>query len=135
MIQSLFQRRSPKQPNYTPVELKPSYRVPLGLLAIALPLGYGSWILGIACGLLGLLLLFQAKTIRFCFNPTAFELYRGSTCFRSFPYENWSNWRIFWPSVPILFYFREINSIHFLPIVFDPVALQACLEERCPRQD
>jgi hypothetical protein len=37
--------------------------------------------------------------------------------------------------VPILFYFKEINSIHFLPILFDRKMLQTCLEQRCPRLD
>ncbi|HBB34665.1 MAG TPA: DUF3119 domain-containing protein, partial [Cyanobacteria bacterium UBA9273] len=43
------------------------------------------------------------------------------------------NWRIFWPQLPILFYFKEIKSIHFLPILFDPKQLNTCLEQRCPR--
>ncbi|MEL6164336.1 MAG: DUF3119 family protein, partial [Cyanobacteria bacterium J06628_3] len=50
-----------------------------------------------------------------------------------FPYSEWQNWRIFWNVIPLLFYFKEIKSIHFLPILFDPKTLKACLEERCPR--
>jgi len=42
---------------------------------------------------------------------------------RRFPQE-WQNWQIFWPGVPILFYFKEVKSIHFLPILFDPKTLK-----------
>jgi hypothetical protein len=34
--------------------------------------------------------------------------------------------------VPILFYFKEINSIHFLPIIFDSATLRLCLEKYYP---
>jgi hypothetical protein len=33
-----------------------------------------------------------------------------------------------------LFYFREVNSIHFLPMLFDPNLLTQCLNTYCPRQ-
>jgi hypothetical protein len=52
---------------------------------------------------------------------------------RRFRYAEWQNWRIFWPYFPVLFYFREVNSIHFLPILFSPTMLKSCVEERCPR--
>ncbi|WP_353258006.1 DUF3119 family protein [Prochlorothrix hollandica] len=135
MIQSLFKPFRSRPKTYTAVELRPSYRVPLGLLILAGILALVQPIVATLVGLLGLLLVVQTKTLRFCFTETDFDLYRGQTCIRSFPYANWSNWRIFWTPVPMLFYFREVNSIHFLPIVFDPQTLQACLEERCPRLD
>lgn len=133
MIQSLLKPFQNRPKSYAPIELTPSYKVPVGLILLALPLSVLQPFVGGFFGLLGLLLAFQAKTLRFCFNETAFELFRGETQIRSFPYAEWSNWQIFWPPVPILLYFREVKSIHFLPIVFDPRTLQACLEERCPR--
>ena len=84
-------------------------------------------------GLLGLFLLLQTVTIRLHFTSTDLDIYRGEKLLRRFPYQEWQNWRIFWDRIPILFYFKEVNSIHFLPILFDPKTLKSCLEERCPR--
>ena len=117
------------------VELKPSYNIPVVLVLVAIPvLLIQPWIGGILT-LLGLFLMLQAVTLRFQFTATDFDLYRGEKLIRRFPYQEWQNWRIFWNRVPILFYFKEINSIHFLPILFDPKTLKSCLEERCPRVD
>lgn len=77
--------------------------------------------------------MFQTATISLRFTDSALDVYRSERLIRRFPYQEWQNWRIFWPSVPILFYFKEVKSIHFLPIVFDPKMLQACLEQRCPK--
>ncbi|MEI6442252.1 MAG: DUF3119 family protein [Nostocales cyanobacterium ELA583] len=117
------------------VELKPSYNVPVALVLVAIPiLLIQPWIGGILT-LLGLFLMLQAVTLRVQFTATDFDLYRGEKLIRRFPYQEWQNWRIFWNRVPILLYFKEINSIHFLPILFDPKTLKSCLEERCPRID
>ncbi len=115
-------------------ELAPSYNLPLVLLASAIPLALWQRPAGAAVGLFGLFLLVQAGTLRLVFTDEALEIYRGQTQIRRFPFAEWQNWRIFWPAVPILFYFREVNSIHFLPILFDPQQLQACLES-LPRHD
>ncbi|MFM7424122.1 MAG: DUF3119 family protein, partial [Elainella sp.] len=66
------------------------------------------------------------------FTETALEVWRGATCIRRFPYQDWQNWRLFWFNFPVLLYFREVNSIHFLPILFNPGQLRTCLEQRCP---
>jgi hypothetical protein len=115
------------------IELAPSYTLPLVLVFTALPLLLVQLWVSLALGLFGLFLLFQAVTIRLQFSQTALDIYRSETLIRSFPYQDWQNWRIFWPSVPILFYFKEVKSIHFLPILFDPKMLKTCLEQRCPR--
>ncbi|HEY9801691.1 MAG TPA: DUF3119 family protein [Leptolyngbyaceae cyanobacterium] len=115
------------------VELKPSYNIPVVLVIVAIPLLLVQPWVGIVFALLGLFLLFQTVSLRVQFTATDFDLYRGDKLIRRFPYREWQNWRIFWDRVPILFYFKEVNSIHFLPILFDPKALKACLEERCPR--
>lgn len=115
------------------VELAPSYNLPIALVIIAIPLIFVQPWLSFAIALFGLFLLFQALTIRLQFTATDLDVYRSQTLIRRFPYTEWQNWRIFWPPVPILFYFKEIKSIHFVPVLFDPKTLQACLEQRCPK--
>ncbi|MBD2417680.1 DUF3119 family protein [Anabaena cylindrica FACHB-243] len=121
-------------PNSTStVELKPSYNIPVILVLAAIPLLLVQpWVGGVFT-VMGLFLMLQAVTLRCQFTATDFDIYRGEKLIRRFPYQEWQNWRIFWNRVPILFYFKEINSIHFLPILFDPNALKSCLEQRCPR--
>ncbi|MBD6617699.1 DUF3119 family protein [Komarekiella sp. 'clone 1'] len=121
-------------PNSTStVELKPSYNIPVVLVLTAIPLLVVQPLVGLALALFGLFLMFQALTLRLQFTTTDLDIYRGEKLIRRFPYQEWQNWRIFWNGVPILFYFKEIKSIHFLPILFDPNALKTCLEQRCPR--
>lgn len=115
------------------VELAPSYTLPIALVVGSLPIILIQIWVSLVIALLGLFLMFQAATIRLQFTETALDLYRGETLLRRFPYQDWQNWRIFWQPVPILFYFKEVKSIHFLPILFDPKMLQTCLEERCPK--
>ncbi|HAX74591.1 MAG TPA: DUF3119 domain-containing protein [Cyanobacteria bacterium UBA11372] len=115
------------------VELAKSYTIPIVLVLAAIPLLLVQVWVSLAIALFGLFLLFQTATIRLRFTDSALDVYRKDVLIRRFPYQEWQNWRIFWPSVPILFYFKEVKSIHFLPIVFDPKMLQACLEQRCPK--
>ncbi len=114
------------------VELKPSYNIPIILVVVAIPLVFVQALVAGILALFGLFLLFQTVTLRLQFTATDLDIYRGEELIRRFPYREWQNWRIFWTKVPILFYFKEINSIHFLPILFDPNSLKSCLEERCP---
>jgi Protein of unknown function (DUF3119) len=117
------------------VVLKPSFRLPLGLTAIAATLlAFLSLWAAIPVFLFAIFLGVQAATLRLHFTHTALEIYRGQTQIRTFPYADWYHWEIYWPVLPILFYFREVNSIHFLPVLFDPVALGQCLGDRCPRK-
>ncbi|MEH2275109.1 MAG: DUF3119 family protein [Nostoc sp.] len=121
-------------PNSTStVELKPSYNIPIVLVIAAIPLLLVQPLVGSVFTLFGLFLMFQALTLRLQFTATDLDIYRGEKLIRRFPYQEWQNWRIFWSRVPILFYFKEIKSIHFLPILFDPNTLKNCLEQRCPR--
>ncbi|NWF60965.1 MAG: DUF3119 family protein [Fischerella sp.] len=115
------------------VELKPSYNIPVVLVIGAIPLLLVQPWIGGAIALFGLFLMFQAVTLRLQFTATDLDIYRGEKLIRRFPYREWQNWRIFWDRVPILFYFKEVKSIHFLPIIFDPNTLKICLEQRCPR--
>ena len=114
------------------IELAPSYKIPLVLIIAALPLAFVQKWVSLAIAILGVFLLIQTLTIRLRFTDTALEVYRSEKLLRNFPYQDWLNWEIFWSPIPILFYFREIKSIHFLPIIFDPKMLRTCLENNCP---
>ncbi len=115
------------------VELAPNFAIPLVLVVSAALLVFVKLWLGAIVGLLGLFLLLQTVLIRIKFTPTALEVYRQETLIRAFPYQDWQNWEIFWSPVPILFYFREVKSIHFLPIIFDSKMLRTCLEQHYPK--
>jgi hypothetical protein len=120
-------------PAQLPARLEPSYTIPLVLIAVALPMAAIQPWLGLGIGIFGLFLSVQTALIRLEFTPTALDVYRSNKVIRTFPYHEWETWQIFWQPVPILFYFKEVNSIHFLPIIFDARMLQTCLESYCPR--
>ncbi|WP_055074955.1 DUF3119 family protein [Pseudanabaena sp. 'Roaring Creek'] len=113
-------------------ELNPNYAIPTVLLLAGIPL---IWVQPIAAGLVaifGLFLVYQVATIRLVFTATDLEVYRSQEKFRTFPYQEWQNWKVFWFSFPILFYFKEVKSIHFLPVLFDVQMLKTCLEKHIP---
>ena len=114
--------------------IEPSYAIPGVLILAAIPAALVQVWVSLAIALFGLFLMFQAVTIRLQFTETALDIYRSERLIRRFPYADWIAWRIFWLPVPILFYFKEVKSIHFLPILFDPKTLETCLEKYCPRQ-
>ncbi|PSR19493.1 DUF3119 domain-containing protein [filamentous cyanobacterium CCP3] len=115
----------------TSTELPRSYRIPLAVIGLALPLALVKLWLGGVVGLFGLFLLVQTLTLTLRFTDSALDVYRRDKVIRHFPYADWQHWEIFWKPVPVLFYFREVNSIHFLPVLFDPSELQTCLEAHC----
>jgi hypothetical protein len=115
------------------VELAPSYAIPIVLIGAAIPLVLIQIWVSAGIALFGTFLLIQTVLLRLKFTPTDLDIYRGETLIRRFPYREWQNWEIFWSPVPILFYFREVKSIHFLPIIFDPKMLRICLEQRFPK--
>lgn len=119
--------------NITPeeVELAPSYNLAIILLVMGITLTLGKNIFGLFVMLFVLFLLIQTTLIKLKFTKTALDIYRQQTKIRSFPYSEWENWKIFFPSLPVLFYFKEVKSIHFLPIIFNPIQLQSCLEKYC----
>ena len=111
--------------------LRPDYRLAasiflIGLAVVALQVWVGAFV-----ALLGLFLLVQTTIIRLTFTETELQVCRGTTILRQFPYDDWLVWTIFWSPVPILFYFREVNSIHFLPMLFQPVELLDQLNHHC----
>jgi hypothetical protein len=126
---------SPTSANgFTDIELSPSYNIALVIIAATIPLVWLQVWLALVVGLFGLFLLVQTALIRLRFTATALEVYRLGKEIRSFPYAEWEEWQIFWQPVPILFYFREVNSIHFLPMLFDARQLNGCLEQHCHPQ-
>ena len=80
--------------------------------------------------LFGLFLMLQTALLRLRFESEALVVTRSGDEIRRFPYSDWMSWRVFWPAVPVLFYFREVNSIHFLPMLFDANALNEQLTTR-----
>ncbi len=115
--------------------LDPSYKIPVVLVLAALPIGFWQVWAAITIAAFGFFLLYQAATLRLVFTATDLDIYRGDTRIRQFPYQDWATWEIFWTPIPILFYFREVNSIHFLPILFSPTALRSQLTAHVPLPD
>ena len=120
--------------NVTDIELNPDYKIALAIIAATIPLVWIQIWVALVVGLFGLFLLVQTALIRLRFTSTALEVYRSGQEIRKFPYTEWEEWQIFWQPVPILFYFREVNSIHFLPMLFDARQLRSCLEQHCNPQ-
>lgn len=114
----------------TDIELPPNFVLPTGLSALAIPLlGWSLWA-GLLLAIFAAFLTLQAATLRLRFTATDLDIYRGDALIRRFPYSEWENWDIFWYYLPTLFYFKEVKSIHFLPILFPPTLLRACLEAK-----
>lgn len=116
--------------------LEPRFWVPLGLVILAtatlalLPLWSGVRWIALVIGLFGVFLAVQAALLRLRFSDTALTVSRRDTVIREFPYSAWINWKIFWFPFPVLFYFRETNSPHLLPMLFDGRTLRRELEQR-----
>jgi len=120
--------------------LEPRYGLPLAITLLGpacLPfssLWPGVRWLTLALVLFGGFLLLQARLISLRFTDTDLEVWRGGQRIRSFPYGDWRGWKLFWPALPILFYFREVRSLHLLPVLFDARGLREQLEQRLNRE-
>ena len=118
------------------VSLEPRFWVPLGVTLlgpaalVVSPLWSGVRWLTLALVLFGGFLLLQARTLRLEFAAMDLVVWRGETEIRRFPYQSWISWTLFWPKLPVLFYFREQRSIHFLPVLFDASTLRQQLQQR-----
>lgn len=118
------------------VTLDPRYWVPLGMTLLgpasllSAPLWGGARWLCLALVLFGGFLLLQAAILRLRFSADALLVLRRDQEIRRFPYAEWTGWQIFWPPLPVLFYFREIRSLHLLPVLFDAAELRRQLEQR-----
>ncbi len=120
------------------VTLTPRYWVPLGLTLIAggvltlSPRWPGFLYTALSLLTLAAFLALQTNLLRLCFQAEALVVLRSGEEIRRFPYDAWLAWRVFFPALPVLFYFREQNSPHLLPMLFDADALRAELERRVP---
>lgn len=115
------------------VTLAPRFWVPLAVLAMGWLLTLLSLLVASVVILLGLFLLIQSLRLRFLFSPEAFELHNGTRMLRRFPYDEWRGWRLLWVPLPVLLYFREVGGTHFVPVLFDAIALQEQLKRRLPK--
>ena len=116
----------------TSVTLKPDARLPLLVVvfgAALLPLPLHPWPTLVVV-LFGVFLLIQTASLRLEFEERALIVWQNSRELRRFPYDQWLTWRLFAPWLPGLLYFRETQSIHFLPILFSPKQLREQLEQR-----
>jgi hypothetical protein len=122
------------QPGSQGVLLAPRYGVPLGVVVLGLgclaPLPLWGGALWLAGGLVvfGLFLILQTALLRLEFAPDALLVWRQTSLRRRFPYTDWLGWKLFWPALPMLFYFREQGSIHLLPVLFDARSLREQLD-------
>ena len=114
------------------VTLSPDARLPLLVVVLGvalLPLPLIPWPTVVVV-LFGVFLLIQTASLRLEFEERALIVWQNSRELRRFPYDQWLTWRLFAPWLPGLFYFRETQSIHFLPILFSPKELRDQLELR-----
>lgn len=111
--------------------LSPDFRLASIIFVLGLGLGFIQIWVGLVIALLGAFLLIQTVFIRLTFTDGELQVCRGTTILRQFPYDEWTTWTIFWQPVPILFYFREVKSIHFLPMLFSPAELRDQLDQHC----
>jgi len=114
--------------------LAPSVGVPIGVVMVGAaclglwPVWSGApWLAGIVA-VFGLFLLLQTALLRLEFTGDSLLVWRQASLLRAFPYAEWLGWRVFWPGLPVLLFFREQRSIHLLPVLFDPVGLRRQLE-------
>jgi hypothetical protein len=132
MITNLEAENSKNSPEI--IELAPDFKIPGFLILSAVGFAWISLWLGGMIAILGLFLTIQTFLIRLQFTAQALNVLRSGKIIRSFPYSDWLNWEIFWSPVPILFYFKEVKSIHFLPIIFNAKTLADCLHKHYPQK-
>ena len=114
------------------VTLSADARLPLLVVALGvalLPLPLSPWPTVVVV-LFGVFLLIQTASLKLEFEERALIVWQNGRELRRFPYDQWLTWRLFAPWLPGLLYFRETQSIHFLPILFSPKQLREQLELR-----
>ena len=114
------------------VILAPMHRLPLliiftGLSILLTPLA--TWI-PISISSFGLFLLIQSFTLKLKFTQKDLVVLQLGKEIRRFPFDQWLSWKIFFPKLPGILYFREKASPHLLPILFDESSLESQLKLR-----
>lgn len=115
--------------------ISPRAWVATGMLIISIVSGIIYFPAGIVLSIFSTFLFIQTAILQLTFSADALLVTRRSwgapaVEIKRFPYKEWQYWQIFWPRFPVLFYFREINSIHFLPMLFNANQLQSELKQR-----
>ena len=115
--------------------ISPRVWVATGVLIISITSGIIYFPAGLVLAIFSIFLFIQTAILQLTFSADALLVTRRSwgapaVEIKRFPYKEWQYWQIFWPRFPVLFYFREINSIHFLPMLFSANQLQSELKQR-----
>ena len=114
------------------VTIAPSFQLPIILIALSFSLLFlkiGSFPTIISASF-SFFLLLQSFTLRIKISKDDFIVLQFGKEIRRFPFKNWLTWKLFLPSLPGIFYFREKSSPHLLPILFDPEQLRNQLKEK-----
>ena len=114
------------------VTIAPSFQLPIILIALSFSLLFlkiGSFPTIISASF-SFFLLLQSFTLRIKITNDDFIVLQFGKEIRRFPFENWLTWKLFLPSLPGIFYFREKSSPHLLPILFNPEQLRNQLKDK-----
>ncbi len=109
-----------------PITISPAFQLPIILIILSfmlLFLNIGYWPT-IVSGSFSFFLLLQTFTLRIKITNEAFVVLQLGKEIRTFPFKNWISWKLFFPIIPVIFYFREKSSPHLLPILFNPEQLK-----------
>ena len=114
------------------VTIKPSFQLPIILIALSFSLLFlriGS-LPTIISASYSFFLLLQSFTLRIKITQNDFIVLQLGKEIRRFPFKNWLTWKLFLPSLPGIFYFREKSSPHLLPILFNAEQLRNQLKDK-----
>ena len=114
------------------VTISPSFKLPIILIILSFMLLFlkiGSLPTVISASF-SFFLLLQTFTLRIQITKDDFVVMQLGKEIRRFPFKNWLTWKLFIPSLPVIFYFRETSSPHLLPILFNPDQLKNQLQEK-----
>ncbi len=118
--------------NEDSITIAPSFQLPIILIALSFSLLFlkiGS-IPTIISASFSFFLLLQSFTLRIKISRDDFIVMQFGKEIRRFPFRNWLTWKLFLPSLPGIFYFREKSSPHLLPILFNPEQLRNQLKDK-----
>jgi len=114
------------------ITISPSFQLPIILIALSfsllfLKIGLFPTIISAS---FSFFLLLQSFTLRIKITQDDFIVLQLGKEIRRFPFKNWLTWKLFLPSLPGIFYFREKSSPHLLPILFNPKQLRDQLKDK-----
>ena len=115
-----------KSKTQEPIIISPSFQLPIIVLILSfmlLFLNIGSWPTIVSASF-SFFLLLQSFTLRIKITNENFIVLQLGKEIRTFPFKNWISWKLFFPKIPGIFYFREKSSPHLLPIIFNPEQLK-----------